>query len=128
MNGFNHFDQIAEQFHTAMSQVVKKTAFDLQANAQTLAPVDTGNLRSSIYTKTSDGDQYPGGGSAAPIDNQVPGVDDMTAYVAVGAQYGIYLEMGTTRMPAHPYLAPAAEAVRPAFEAAMGAIESKMGA
>jgi HK97 gp10 family phage protein len=126
MENFNHFDELATQFQTAISQVVRKSAFDIQASAQSLAPVDTGNMKSSIYTKTIDGDQYPGGGSTDLVDNQVPGVDETTAYVAVGASYGIYVEMGTTRMPAHPYLAPAVEQVRPGFEAAMGAIESKM--
>jgi HK97 gp10 family phage protein len=126
MEDFNHFDQLAEQFHTAISQVIRKSAFDIQAAAQTLAPVDTGNLKNSIYTKTIDGDQYPGGGSESPVDNQVPPVDDVTAYVAVGALYGVYVELGTTRMPSHPYLAPATESVRPNFEAAMGMIESKM--
>jgi HK97 gp10 family phage protein len=126
MENFNHFDELATQFQTAISQVVRKSAFDIQAAAQSLAPVDTGNMKSSIYTKTIDGDQYPGGGSTSLVDNQVPGVDETTAYVAVGASYGIYVEMGTTRMPAHPYLAPAVEQVRPGFEAAMGAIESKM--
>ena len=126
MEDFNHFDALAEQFHRAIGQVIKKSAFDLQAAAQSLAPVDTGNLKNSIYTKTIDGDQYPGGGSEAPVDNQIPDVDEMTAYVGVGAMYGVYVELGTTRMPAHPYLAPATESVRPNFEAAMGMIESKM--
>ena len=39
--------------------------------------------------------------------------------VTVGAEYGIYLEYGTARMGARPFMAPAVEQVRPAFVQAM---------
>jgi len=35
--------------------------------------------------------------------------------VADGVHYGIYQEMGTERMPAHPFMRPAVESVRASF-------------
>jgi hypothetical protein len=39
----------------------------------------------------------------------------------VGAEYGIFQELGTRFMSAQPFLAPAAEAARPDFERAVKA-------
>lgn len=72
------------------SQVVRKTALDVQRDAQTLAPVDTGFLQSSISTT-------------------IAGDGEMSAEVGPTAHYGIYVEMGTSRMSPQPYLFPAAD-------------------
>lgn len=126
MAGFNHFGTIADALHTGLRDAVNKAAFDIQALAQTQAPVDTGFLRSSIYTITDAGSTYAGGADALPP--VAASGDDLTATVAVGASYGLYVEMGTTRMPARPYFTPAVEAVRPGFDAALRAIVAAMGA
>ena|SRR5579885_853141 len=128
---FNHFNELADAFHTALSQVVRKAAFDVQAAAATAAPVDTGFLRNSIYVETATDSTYGQGASSPPEGaSLLPEIekpeDDLTAYIGVGANYGIYQEMGTRYMPAHPYLAPAVEQVRPNFESALGKIEEKM--
>lgn len=62
----------------------------VQNRARQLAPVDTGRLRSSI---TSSGLQR----------------DSRGAYVEVGTNvfYAGFVEFGTRRMPAQPYLRPA---------------------
>ena len=39
--------------------------------------------------------------------------------IADGVQYGLYQEMGTSRIPAHPFMRPAVEAVRESFNQAM---------
>lgn len=85
------------------AQVVRKTAADIERDAKIMAPVDTGNLRSSISTALS------GDGRAA----------SMTAEVGPTASYGIYVEFGTSRMRAQPYLFPAADRHEPAFVEAM---------
>ncbi len=128
---FNHFGELADAFHTALSQVVRKAAFDVQAAAATGAPVDTGFLRNSIYVETASDSTYGQGASSPPKDAYLlPEIekpeDDLTAYIGVGANYGIYQEMGTVHMPAHPYLAPAVEQVRPNFEKVLSKIEEKM--
>lgn len=90
-----------------LSLAVRKVAADVQARAQQVVPVDTGATKNSIRAKA---------------------VDELTSEVVVGTHYAAYLEFGTHKMPARPYLRPAVEAVRPAFEAAIGqAIEEAAG-
>jgi len=76
---------------------VAKTAAELQGRAQSAAPVDTGYLRGSI---SSD-------------------IRGLEAEIGPTAHYGIYLEMGTSRMAPRPFLFPALDAVEPGFLAAM---------
>lgn len=119
---FNKLPAISAELQRVVSQIVRKAAFDIEAAAKAQAPVDTGALKNSIYTVTSDSSDYSGG--------DMPQVDtpanDHTAYVAVGMSYGIYQEYGTSHMPAQPYMTPAVEGVRPSFIAAMSAVESKL--
>lgn len=79
---------------------VAKAAFDIEGNAKTIVPVDTGNLKNSIQTALE-----PGGLGATVGPRNV--------------EYAIYVEFGTYKMRAQPYMRPAAEKVRPAFIAAM---------
>src|SRR6266571_5354640 len=154
MAGFNHFNQIADALPKVLHQVVVKTAMDIQAKAASRAPVDTGFLRNSIYTVTSEGSNYrekvgqrrsKAKGirkasakrvrearraqkqveeSLLPPIGEMP--DETTAYVAVGASYAVYVEFGTKHMPARPYFIPAVEATRLSFERALSAIERKL--
>ena len=87
----------ASQIPHKASQAVAKAAFDTQARARARAPVDTGNLRNSIT-----------------VD-----VQGTEASVGPEADYGIYLEYGTSRMAAQPYMNPAADEVEPGFIDAM---------
>ena len=123
---FNHWPQAIDIFDHVLGQVVRKAAFDIQAESASRAPVDTGFLKNSIYVVTSKSSDYGSGGGTNLLPPVEAPLDDKTAYIAVGAKYGIYPEMGTVHMPARPYLGPAVEAVRPGFEAALGAIEQKM--
>lgn len=80
------------------SQVVHKSAADVQAHAKMFAPVDTGNLRQSITSRP---------------------VDDLTSEVISGADYAIYQEYGTRFQPGTAHMRPALERVEPAFIAAI---------
>lgn len=77
--------------------VVEKTSADIERDGKIKAPVDTGNLKSSIGRE----------------------VKELEAEIGPTANYGIYLELGTSRMAAQPYMGPAADLHTPAFEAAM---------
>ena len=82
------------------TQVVQKSAFDVQRLAAERAPVRTGFLASSIGVDFDSG-------------------DGLTATIGPAASYGIFVEAGTSRMRPQPYLGPAFDAVVPGFTAAM---------
>lgn len=95
---FDKFPEIAAQLPEKTKAVVKKAAFDVEGQAKNRAPVDTGALKSSIDTEIRDG--------------------GLLAIVAPHTDYALFVELGTRRMSAQPYMLPAADAVRPAFIAA----------
>lgn len=122
---FNNWTKIALAIPKGRAQAVKKVALDVQAEAQATAPVDTGFLRNSIYTVTSEGSTYQGGAKALPEIQRPP--DDQTAYVAVGASYGVYIEYGTRYQSAQPFLTPAMEHASASFDAALTILQDVMG-
>lgn len=86
------------RIETLAPMLVAKAAADVEREAKVRAPVDTGYLRNSI---------------------QATRTDELSWVVNVGADYGLFVEWGTSRMGARPFLHPAANAVRPQFMAAM---------
>lgn len=133
---YDHLPELTEELERLVSEAVRKAAFDIQAHAQAQVKVVTGFLKSSIYTVAKGGTTYTyadASSAAAAINPDaelLPEVeapsDDTTAYVAVGADYGLYVEMGTSKMAAQPYLIPAAEFVRPVFLARMAELETAL--
>ncbi len=79
--------------------VVAKSGADIVGDAKILAPVDTGNLANSIGM---DLDPDGLGVTAGPT-----------------ADYGDYVEKGTSRMAAQPYMSPAFDRRAPLFEQAL---------
>lgn len=124
-------DQMLRDIEPQAEALVDKTAFDIQGRAQNNAPVDTSALRNSIYTVTSRSDGYMLASQNAKAANPsaetspLPEPGDMEAHVGPSVEYAIYQELGTSRMPAHPYLVPAVEAVRKTWEAAWKALLKK---
>ena len=96
---FNRFPEIAAKLPRETSAVVRKTAYDVEAAAKMVVPVDTGALKNSITTEMEG---------------------DLSAIVAPHTEYAVFVEYGTSRgSPAQPYMTPAAEANRGPFEQAM---------
>lgn len=98
----NKLPLIARRLPEAAGRVVKKTAFDVEAGAKAVVPVDTGNLKNSIAAEMT-----------GPAE----------AIVGTGVEYSVYVELGTVKMAARPYLIPAAEHARPSFIEAMSHLE-----
>lgn len=77
----------------ASKAAIAKALADIGAKCETYAkqdcPVDTGNLRNSLSYSVNIGDNY---------------VD-----IGTRVEYGKYVECGTSRMKAQPFLKPAAE-------------------
>lgn len=88
----------------AMRAVLQKGSADIKRDAQALAPVDTGNLRSSITYET----------------HQL--VSSVRAEIGPTADYGVYVELGTSTQAPQPYMGPAFDRNAPAIEAAAAQI------
>lgn len=107
-----------------LSQVVRKTAFDIEAEAKTRVPVDTGALKNSIHTVTDTTSGWSAARATNPQGNPFfgevrPRHQRLVAIVAVGQHYGAPVEYGSAGRPAKPYLAPATEQMRPRFDLAV---------
>ena len=90
--------------HNKAAIVVGKTAADITADAKHFVPVDTGNLKNSIGYDT-----FNAGG-------------EMGAEIGPTANYGLYIETGTSVMGPQPYLAPAFNRRVTGFEQALAQI------
>lgn len=101
----NRLPQLLVSFPREVSAVIRKTAFDVQREAQNRAPVKTGTLRASI--------------GAAPTPGGNPNFDWT---VTVGAEYGIYVEYGTRYMHAQPYFNPAIQKAWGPFQEAFATL------
>lgn len=124
----NRLPQMGANMAARVSQAVRKSAFDIEARAKSLAPVDTGNLKNTIKTDIAG--------------------DGLSAEVTANADYAAHVEYGTRPhvirpknasmlafkiggvtvfakevnhpgTAAQPFMTPAAEQVRPAFIAAV---------
>lgn len=88
--------------------VMGKALNDIAAGAANRAPVDTGALRNSVTTQVS--------GSGGTLRGEVgPTVN-----------YARYVEQGTSRMRAQPFLRPATDAVLPGYEAALAQLTEEV--
>lgn len=72
----------------AMGRGVQKAALKVEGDAKLAAPVDTGALRSSINTSGSSSS------------------DSVTASVGTNLEYAPYVELGTSKSKAQPFLQP----------------------
>ena len=93
----------------AGSSALRRVASDIEADARALAPVDTGNLRDSIST-TLAGD----GRSSA-----------MSVEVGPSADYGVYVEYGTSTQPGTPFMGPAFDRRAPGYSAALADLAAR---
>jgi HK97 gp10 family phage protein len=79
-------------------RAIQKTCADTKADAQSLAPVDTGALKSSITYETR------------AQRNSIVGE------VGPTVDYGMFVEAGTSRMGPQPYMRPAFDRRAPILE------------
>lgn len=80
-------DLIKRAAPDAIERALEAIGLQAEGYAKMLCPVDTGRLRNSI-THTVD-------------------VTEQKAYIGTNVEYAAYVEMGTSRSKAQPYLQPA---------------------
>lgn len=81
-------EQAAQGITSAIDVALEKIGLLAEGYAQMRCPVDTGNLRGSITHEVSEGEK--------------------AVYVGTNVEYAPYVELGTSKMDAQPYLRPAA--------------------
>lgn len=97
------------------SDAVGKVAFSIERKAKMKAPVDTGALRASIYTRVGTRqDGFTQARAAAKARNPDEDMHELpepenntTAHVGPSVEYAVEVEYGTNRKAAQPYLTPA---------------------
>ena len=80
--------QVVQGISSAIGVALEKVGLVCEGYAQQLCPVDTGNLRASITHAVSPGEK--------------------AAYIGTNVEYAPYVELGTSKMQAQPFLRPAA--------------------
>jgi len=83
-------EQIANGLNSDVDSVLGILAHQVEGISKALAPVDTGALKSSLNTRRIKQNEWR---------------------VQDGVEYGIYQELGTSKMAAQPFLVPAVEKV-----------------
>lgn len=109
-------DKIVKNLDTSTEKVIRAVALEIESGAKQAAPVDTGALRSSIYTVTKKEDGYEKARSVVDgINARVATAahpkpsGKVIAHVGPCVEYAAYVELGTSKMSARPYLMPAVE-------------------
>lgn len=115
--GFDQLNTVAVDLTAAaveadalVSVAVRKTAFDIEATAKDLVPVDTGATKASIFASNPDGSE---------LDEH-----SMSAEIGPTTEYSPYLEFGTSRMAPHAFMGPALDRHAPDF---LHAVEQAIG-
>lgn len=83
-NSDKFLDALSEQIEQALTAI----GLTAESYAKRDCPVDTGRLRNSITNAVR--------------------ADEKTVYIGSNVEYAAYVELGTSRMKARPYLKPAA--------------------
>jgi HK97 gp10 family phage protein len=82
--------RLAQDSGKTLDEIIGKKAFEIEGDAKKLAPVETGALRASLNAERK---------SKSPV----------RWVIQDGVEYGVFQELGTSRMAAHPFLVPAFE-------------------
>lgn len=93
-------EYVANAIDRALAEALDEIGRAVQHRAQELCPVDTGRLRNSITYSLGGGD-YPFPGMGAAVGKEVT--------VGSEVEYAAYVELGTSRTRAQPFLRPAVE-------------------
>lgn len=100
-------DKLVKGLEPELVKVVQIAAFNVERRSKDLVPVDTGATKNSIAARFSRG--------------------GLEAEIGPTTEYAPFIEFGTTRMAARPFMTPALEAERKPFITAVGQVMGKLG-
>lgn len=101
---YNRFGPAASRMRSELPAVVGRTAIDIETRAKGYAAVDTGEMRAGINSVHSG----------------------LSATVNAPVEHSLYVEYGTSKMAAQPFIRPAAEAGGPVFQAAVAELLGRL--
>lgn len=127
---YNRLPKIAARLPNAVGKIISKAALDIEAHAKQAM---SGPRSGRIYKRGSRIHQASAPGEPPAVDtgklkNSIRSeqIAVTKAIVSASAEYAAYLEFGTRRMAARPYMRPAVEAVTPMFFSALHRLEEKL--
>lgn len=92
----SELDALIANTRPQASRIVESHGWKIAGDAAQLAPVDTSALRNSLLSESG-------------MEN------DLTFIVQDGVEYGVFQELGTSKMAAQPFVVPAVEKDEQAF-------------
>ena len=99
---FDHSDEVLAALDAAVSKGLEMIGLQAENYAAMKAPADTGRLRASITHALDE--------------------DERAVYIGTNVEYAPYVEMGTSKTKAQPYLKPAATEHSAEYKAMMEAV------
>lgn len=122
---FNKFPQIARGLPIECGKVVAEAVLGIEAHIkQNMAAAKSGAMYGDHQASApGEAPAIDTGVLAASIQTEISGTEGQ---VFTNAEYAEFLEFGTVRMAARPYMTPAAEAARTPFMNAMRDLESML--
>jgi hypothetical protein len=107
-------DNLSKHLDGNVSEAVASAAFMVQGRAKVKAPVDTGALEGSIGVSMKRGGNANAAAAVArarrpdAVISALPvPKDDHTAFVGPSVEYGMEVELGSSKRAGRPYLGPA---------------------
>lgn len=95
-------DGIVSNLKPGASRIINKYGIEMAGRASRNAPVDTGALRQTL--------------------NDESHMSDAVFVIQDGVEYGVFHELGTSKMAARPFVVPAIESLASAFVSAFAVL------
>lgn len=95
----NWADGVSKNVEREVKELISSTAYNIEADAKRLAPVDTGTLRRSIATDIQE--------------------EGWKAEVGTNLEYAALVEFGTSKTEAQPYMTPVFQKYKEHFSSDM---------
>lgn len=96
---YDRTGDISKLVASRVQRIIREATFSVEGHAKTEVPVDTGNLKNSISSSFE--------------------ADGTRGVVATNVEYAEYVEYGTRRTAAQPFMEPAYNRVVPTVRAAL---------